>query len=141
MSRLVPKVPKVPNVPGATRRAAYSASTKRALIDVAEELFSEDGYAATSLDAIVAGARAVSVVQQCSDQGRVWRTLDACGGRSYPIKAVVGWDTLDDGVTPVVPGLDLRADGYFLSPTPAPPTPLAPCPPPASRWAAWLSTW
>lgn len=50
-------VPKVPSVPGASRRAAYSASTKRALIEVAEELFTDHGYAATSLDAIVAGAR------------------------------------------------------------------------------------
>ena len=39
------------------RRQQYSASTKRALVDVAEALFSEHGYAATSLDAIVAGAR------------------------------------------------------------------------------------
>ncbi len=50
-------VPKVPSVTGATRRAAYSASTKRALIDVAEERFTDAGYAAASLDAIVAGAR------------------------------------------------------------------------------------
>ena len=50
-------VPKVVGVPGASRRAQYSASTKRALIDVAEELFTEKGYAATSLDSIVAGAR------------------------------------------------------------------------------------
>ncbi len=50
-------VPKVPGVAGATRRAAYSASTKRALVDVAEKLFAEKGYAATSLDAIVSGAR------------------------------------------------------------------------------------
>ncbi|MCW2767072.1 MAG: transcriptional regulator, TetR family [Nocardioides sp.] len=57
VSRLVPKVPGVPGVPGASRRAQYSASTKRALIDVAEELFTENGYAAASLDAIVAGAR------------------------------------------------------------------------------------
>lgn len=57
VSKLVPKVPKVPSVSGATRRAAYTASTKRALIDVAEELFTEKGYAAASLDAIVAGAR------------------------------------------------------------------------------------
>src|SRR5687767_8798111 len=49
-------VPKVPHVPGASRRQQYSASTKRALVDVAEELFTEHGYAATSLDAIVAGA-------------------------------------------------------------------------------------
>ncbi len=39
------------------RRQQYSASTKRALVDVAEALFTENGYAATSLDAIVAGAR------------------------------------------------------------------------------------
>lgn len=62
VSKLVPKVPKVPKVPvdavtGKSRRAAYSASTKRALVDVAEELFTEQGYASTSLDAIVAGAR------------------------------------------------------------------------------------
>lgn len=50
-------VPKVPSVPGASRRAAYSASTKKALIDVAEEVFTDHGYAAASLDTIVAGAR------------------------------------------------------------------------------------
>ncbi|MDN5745092.1 MAG: TetR/AcrR family transcriptional regulator [Nocardioidaceae bacterium] len=50
-------VPKVPGVPGSSRRAAYSASTKRALIEVAGGLFSDNGYAATSLDTIVAGAR------------------------------------------------------------------------------------
>ncbi|HEX5090011.1 MAG TPA: TetR/AcrR family transcriptional regulator [Nocardioides sp.] len=55
VARLV--VPKVPAVPGASRRQQYSASTKRALVDVAEELFTEHGYASTSLDAIVAGAR------------------------------------------------------------------------------------
>src|SRR3954469_14588689 len=49
-------VGKVPHVPGMSRRAEYSASTRRALIDVAEQLFTEQGYAATSLDAIVAGA-------------------------------------------------------------------------------------
>jgi AcrR family transcriptional regulator len=56
VSKLVPRVPGVP-VPGGSRRQQYSASTKRALVDVAEELFTENGYAATSLDAIVAGAR------------------------------------------------------------------------------------
>ncbi|PKH37144.1 transcriptional regulator, TetR family [Nocardioides alpinus] len=39
-----------------TRRARFSASTKRALVDVAERLFTENGYTATSLDAIVGGA-------------------------------------------------------------------------------------
>src|SRR4051794_1097083 len=46
----------VPQVPGTTRRAQYSATTRQALVDVAEKLFTEHGYAATSLDAIVAGA-------------------------------------------------------------------------------------
>ena len=40
-----------------TRRQEYSAATKRALVDVAEELFTKQGYAGTSLDEIVAGAR------------------------------------------------------------------------------------
>ena len=53
----VPKVPGVPKVSGVSRRQQYSASTKRALIDVAGRLFTEQGYAATSLDQIVAGAR------------------------------------------------------------------------------------
>jgi len=44
-------------VPRASRRQQYSASTKRALIDVAATLFTEQGYAGTSLDEIVAGAR------------------------------------------------------------------------------------
>jgi len=53
----VPKlVPKVPSLPGASRRQQFSAATKEALIDVAEELFTEHGYASTSLDAIVSGA-------------------------------------------------------------------------------------
>src|SRR3954447_5905760 len=46
----------VPQVPGTSRRAQYSATTRQALVDVAERLFTEHGYAATSLDAIVAGA-------------------------------------------------------------------------------------
>jgi AcrR family transcriptional regulator len=44
-------------VPGSSRRQQYSASTKRALVEVATQLFTEQGYAGTSLDAIVAGAR------------------------------------------------------------------------------------
>lgn len=54
-SRLVSKVPNVPRVH--TRRAEFSSATKRALIDVAEQLFAEQGYTATSLDQIVGGAR------------------------------------------------------------------------------------
>src|SRR5689334_24383929 len=44
-------------VHGSSRRQEYSASTKRALVEVAAELFTKQGYAATSLDQIVAGAR------------------------------------------------------------------------------------
>lgn len=44
-------------VHGTSRRQEYSASTKRALVDVATELFTVQGYAGTSLDEIVAGAR------------------------------------------------------------------------------------
>ena len=64
------------------------------------------------------GARAVTVVQQCSDQAELWRTVPACTGRSFPIHAVVGWDGLNPGddVTPVVPGMDQRADGVFFPP-------------------------
>ena len=57
VSKLVPKVSMVPSVPGASRRQQYSASTKRALVEIAETLFTEHGYANTSLDAIVGGAR------------------------------------------------------------------------------------
>ncbi|HET6627807.1 MAG TPA: TetR/AcrR family transcriptional regulator [Nocardioidaceae bacterium] len=44
-------------VPRTSRRQEYSASTKRALVDGAAALFTEQGYAGTSLDEIVAGAR------------------------------------------------------------------------------------
>jgi len=47
----------IPKVAGVSRRQQYSASTKRALVEVASRLFAEQGYAATSLDQIVAGAR------------------------------------------------------------------------------------
>lgn len=56
MSKFVPKVPPIP-VPGSSRRAAYSASTKKSLVEVALALFTEHGYANASLDAIVAGAQ------------------------------------------------------------------------------------
>jgi AcrR family transcriptional regulator len=55
--RLAPKPPRLEQAHGTGRRAQYSASTKRALLDVAQDLFTEHGYAGTSLDAIVAGAR------------------------------------------------------------------------------------
>lgn len=47
----------MPSVPGTSRRQQYSASTKKALVEIAEGLFTEHGYASTSLDQIVAGAQ------------------------------------------------------------------------------------
>jgi len=49
--------PKLPTVPGVSRRQQYSASTRRALVVAAEDLFTVGGYASTSLDAIVSAAR------------------------------------------------------------------------------------
>ena len=40
-----------------SRRQEYSSSTRRALLDSAAELFTERGYAGTSLDEVVAAAR------------------------------------------------------------------------------------
>ncbi|MGH3366758.1 MAG: TetR/AcrR family transcriptional regulator [Nocardioidaceae bacterium] len=40
-----------------SRRQEYSSSTRRALLDSATELFTERGYAGTSLDEVVAAAR------------------------------------------------------------------------------------
>jgi AcrR family transcriptional regulator len=58
---LAPMTAKVPTpqelLRKATRRQEYSATTKRALVDVALDLFARQGYAGTSLDEIVAGAR------------------------------------------------------------------------------------
>jgi dienelactone hydrolase len=66
------------------------------------------------------GGSAVSIVQQCSDAAQLWRELDVCLGQSFPIRTVIGWDGLSGGgVTPVVPGMDQRADGYFFNPTPS----------------------
>jgi len=47
----------LPKVPGGGRRQDYSAGTRKRLVDVAARLFSDHGYSATSLDAIVGGAR------------------------------------------------------------------------------------
>ena len=70
------------------------------------------------------GASAVSAVQQCSDEGEEWRKLALCTGRSFPIRAVVGWDALSEsGVVPTVPAMSQQADGYFLFPTLSPTAP------------------
>lgn len=73
------------------------------------------------------GAGTVSYVQQCSDRGDLWSRPAADGGlaefctRSFPIKAVVGYDSLTAShrgdIVPLVPGMNQQADGYFLNPT------------------------
>jgi len=95
-----------PHVSGTGRRAQYSASTRRALVDVAERLFTEHGYAATSLDAIVAGADVTkgalyhhfsgkqalfeAVFEKVESAGSQ-QTHDALGGHSDPWeKAIAG---------------------------------------------------
>ncbi len=81
------------------------------------------------------GARAVSVVQQCAGSSTLWKTLPLCTGRSFPIKAVVGWDGLSSsGVVPLVPGMDQNGDGYFLTPQPT-----AQAPDPSANLGAFRS--
>lgn len=64
------------------------------------------------------GARAVSVVQQCTTDP--W----PCGGERFPsVRAIVAWDRLSADVVPRVPAMDQQADGYFFAPTPAPAAP------------------
>jgi pimeloyl-ACP methyl ester carboxylesterase len=71
------------------------------------------------------GASAVSIVQQCSSSYPERTDASACGGETWPILAVVAYDSLSGSVTPVVPAFDHRADGYFIN---AVPTPTAPDP-------------
>jgi hypothetical protein len=89
------------------------------------------------------GASAVSVVQQCSDAdpGRVLPVAElpaGCAGEHFPIHAIVAYDSLSSGVTPLVPAFDHRADGYFVN---AVPTPQAPDPDerisPTSAYGEW----
>ncbi len=56
VSKLGPKASRVTGEANGSRRQHFSATTKRALVEVADSLFTEHGYAATSLDAVVAGA-------------------------------------------------------------------------------------
>ena len=66
------------------------------------------------------GAGAVSNVQQCSDASTRWQEIVDLCTRSFPIRAVIGWDRLQGGDhVPVVPGMDQQADGYFLNTAPS----------------------
>lgn len=104
---------------------AEDAEAARAAAEGVEQLdFHNPLYSALDHDNIglaghSLGGSAAGAVQQCSDEGEVWLTLELCNGRSYPIRAAVGWDGLPGGVTPVVPAMDQNADGYFFNTTPA----------------------
>lgn len=59
-------------------------------------------------------------MQQCSDASTRWQEIVDFCTRSFPIRAVVGWDRLQGGDhVPVVPGMDQQADGYFLNTSPS----------------------
>jgi AcrR family transcriptional regulator len=94
-------------VPGTSRRAEFSASTRRALVDVAERLFTEHGYAATSLDAIVAGADVTKGALYHHYSGKqalfeaVFERVESAGVQSIQ-KALTGgedpWDKAQSGL-------------------------------------------
>ena len=71
------------------------------------------------------GAGAISTVQQCATRRALARGRRLPRDAPFPIRAVVGWDSLSagDDVVPVVPGMNQQADGYFLNPTPTPTAP------------------
>src|SRR3954466_13937785 len=71
----------LPKVAGSSRRQQFSASTKRALVEVATRQFSEHGYGGTSLDAIVAGARVT--------KGALYHHFSGNGGRFEAVFASV----------------------------------------------------
>jgi hypothetical protein len=82
------------------------------------------------------GASAASIVQQCSS-AYPGGDPSACGGETWPIRAIVAYDSLSGSVSPVVPAFDHRADGYFVN---AVPTPRAPDPDERTgggAYAAW----
>ena len=135
-----PKAPYAP--PGydaaAVSRAKAAAAANDEHIDWVNPLSNKLDHTRLGLAGHSLGAFAVSEVQQCSDRSTVWSKLPICDGRSFPIRAVVGWDALSapanaNGVpfTPAVPGLNLQADGYFMNPVPS-----STAPDPASHLAA-----
>jgi hypothetical protein len=105
--------------------AAHQGSAAGAGLSWTNPLWSVVDPARVGLAGHSLGAGAVSVVAQCSDRSTRWQAVPACLGRSFPIRAVVGWDRLQAGgdVVPVVPGMDQQADGYFLNPQPTPQSP------------------
>lgn len=97
-----PRVPVVTN-----RRQQYSASTRQALVDVAEGLFATQGYAATPLDQVVAGARVTKGALYHHFSGKqalfeaVFGGVEATAGRAIQTALDAEedpWDKADAGV-------------------------------------------
>jgi hypothetical protein len=67
------------------------------------------------------GGTAVAFAQECSALAAHWTTIERCGGRSFPIHAVIGWDSLSGAfpVKPVAPALDENVDHWY-APEPRP---------------------
>jgi dienelactone hydrolase len=131
--RFFTSTPDAPYVPGgwtdedlAAARAAHDAGSEP--IDWVNPLWAAFDGRNIGLAGHSLGAGAVSNVQQCSDEGERWREIEGFCTRSFPIRAVVGWDSLSaGGYVPVVPGMNQQADGYFLNtqPTFSAPSPQA----------------
>ncbi len=119
--RFLFSIPSAPYVPGGWTAAQVRAERAAGDTTLAwvNPMASSFDHANVGLAGHSAGAGAVSVVQQCSDASNLWRTLPVCTGRSFPIKAVVGWDGLSSSrIVPVVPAMNQQADGYFFNPQP-----------------------
>jgi len=130
--RFLMSTPDEPYVPGgwttedlAAARAAQDPGSEP--IDWVNPLWAAFDRQHVGLAGHSLGASAVSNVQQCSDQGSRWQEIVDFCTRSFPIRAVVGWDRLQAGedIVPVVPGMDQQADGYFFNPQPTPTAPDA----------------
>ena len=129
--RFLMSTPDEPYSPGgwtaedlAAAHAAHDAGSEP--IDWVNPLWSSFDRQHIGLAGHSLGAGAVSNAQQCSDAAERWREIIDFCTRSFPIRAVVGWDRLQGGDhVPVVPGMDQQADGYFFN---AQPTTEAPTP-------------
>jgi AcrR family transcriptional regulator len=86
---------------GPSRRQQHSDTTRRALVDVAEGLFASQGYAATSLDQVVAGARVTkgAVYHHFSGKqalfGAVFERVEGAAGAAVQSVLSTGGDPWD----------------------------------------------
>jgi AcrR family transcriptional regulator len=84
------------------RRAAHAADTRAAVLDAAEELFTDPGYAATAIDAIAsrAGVTKGAVYHHFPDKAQLFRAVVECllrriGERLGDVGVPAGGDAWD----------------------------------------------